>query len=133
MYKIKDLLPLRTRLVYYFAFKYPYQTYDVLVWGTAYPCPLATLITQHKRTIRTVANSEYLDHTNPLFIKLGLLKFQDIYKFNLLVYMHSARKRGEYGRRHDVNTRNRNSALPERPRLTLFKHDVSYAGPSSSS
>ena len=78
LYKIKDLLPLRTRLVYYFAFKYPYQTYDVLVWGTAYPCPLATLITQHKRTIRTIANSGYLDHTNPLFIKLGLLKFQDI-------------------------------------------------------
>ena len=130
LYKIKDLLPLRTRLDYYFAFIYPYLTYNVLVWGAAYQYHLTTLITQHKRTIRTIANSGYLDHTNPLFIKLGLLKFQDIYKFNLLVYMHSARKRGEYGRHHDVNTRNRNSALPKRPRLTLFKHAVSYAGPS---
>ena len=43
--------------------------------------------------------------------------------------MHSARKRGEFDRRHNLNTRNRHSALVEQHRLTVCEHAVSFAGP----
>ena len=44
--------------------------------------------------------------------------------------MHSARKRGEFERHHNLNTRNRLSALVEQHRLTICEHAVSFAGPS---
>ena len=33
LYKIKSCLPIATRLNYYFAFIYPYLSYNVIVWG----------------------------------------------------------------------------------------------------
>ena len=39
-----------------------------------------------KKAIRLITNSNYSAHTTPLFIELGLLKVQDMFKLNLLKF-----------------------------------------------
>ena len=41
-----------------------------------------------KRAIRLIRNSSYTAHTTPLFIELGLLKVQDMFKLNLLKFYY---------------------------------------------
>ena len=129
LYKIRDNLPLKTRLNYYYAFIYPYLSYNIIIWGSAYPTHLLPLITQQKRTIRTITNSAYRDHTGPLFRRLKLLKLKDIYYFHLGSYMFRARARGEYATQTNIQTRGINDALATRHRTTTTQHAVSYAGP----
>ena len=129
LYKIRDKLPDQTKLDFYYAFIYPYLTYNVIVWGGTYPQHLQPLIIQHKRVIRTLCHSKARDPTTPLFLRLGLLKFHEIYKLNLMTHMHKCMARGQYKVRHDVDTRSRNLAAPAYHRLTGSQHSVSYSGP----
>ena len=132
LFKIRNNLPTKARLDYYYAFIYPYLSYNVIFWGATYQTYLNPLIVQHKRTIRTICDAGFRDHTDPLFYKLGLLKFQDIYKYNLLIYMHKALARGEYALEHNVATRNNDGFMARtvRHQLTLTQHAVSFVGPT---
>ena len=112
LYKIRENIPLKARLDYYYAYIFPYLSYNIIIWGSAFPTHLNQLIIQQKRTIRTIANAGFRDHTDPLFRRFKILKLQDIYHFQLGTYMFHARSRGEYP------TPNSNT-----------EHDVSYAGP----
>ena len=78
-YKIRDNLPMKARINYYYSFIYPYLIYNVLTFGNTYECHLAKLITQQKIILRAIANSDFHYHTYPLFYRLKLLKFTDIY------------------------------------------------------
>ena len=79
LYKIRDNLPTKTRLDYYYAYIYPYLSYCTIIWGCAYQTHLNPLFIQQKRTIRTIVNAGFRDHTDPHFKALKLLKVQDIY------------------------------------------------------
>ena len=129
LYKIKNNLPVTTRVNYYFAFIYPYLSYNIIVWGGTYKCHLNPLITFHKRIIRIICDAGYRDHTSPLYKKLKILKFEDIYKFNLLIYMFKARNKGQYLVEHERLTRSRDQARSIYHRLELTQHAVSYVGP----
>ena len=132
LYKIRDNLPLKARLDYYYAYIYPYLSYNTLIWGGTYPSHLNALFIQQKRTIRTIANIGYRDHTDPHFKTLRLLKIQDIYHFQLGCHMFHARARGEYATQTNVCTRGStsNRALPAYHRYSGTLHAVSFAGPT---
>ena len=129
LYRIRDYLPTKARLDYYYAFVYPYLSYNVIFWGSAFDTYLNPLIIQHKRTIRTLSDASYRDHTSPLFKQLGLLKFRDIFKFHLMVHMHKALSNGEYAPVHNRFTRNRDLAVPIFHNLTNTQRAVSFIGP----
>ena len=131
LYKIRDLLPLKTRLDYYHAFIYPYIEYNIIIWGGTFKSVLTPLNIQHKRVIRIICGAGYIEHTEPLFKKLNLLKLDDVYRFNLLTYMYRARARGEFGSGHNINTRNRGAPQSEFHRLSVCQHAISFAGPSA--
>ena len=57
----------------------PYLNYCNLVWGSAYKSNLQRIVILQKRVIRIVDKSYYNAHTEPIFKKLNLLKFQDIH------------------------------------------------------
>ena len=78
-----------------------------------------------------ICDARFIDHTDPLYKQLGLLKVEDIYKLQLLTYMHKERSKGNFGRTHNINTRNTNMALPVFHSLTSTQHAVSYSGPSA--
>ena len=126
-YKIRDNLPMKARINYYYSFFYPYLIYNVLTFGSTYECHLAKLITQQKRIIRAIANSDFHDHTDPLFYGLKLLKFTDIYKYYVSLYMY--KNKHLFSVQHNINTPNNNMAVPSFNRLSLCKHPVRYMGP----
>ena len=128
-YKIKDNLSLEARKTYYYSFVYPYLTYNVISWGSTYQCHLESVVILQKRMIRYMTDSPYLAHTNELFFQLGILKFNDVYKYFISIYMQKAVKEGKYLTQHSLNTRNRNLAQPTFYHLTTARHSVSHMGP----
>ena len=113
---------------YYYGFIYPYLTYNVISWGGTYNSHLSNLIIQQKRIVRAIADAPFLEHTTPIFLRLKLLKFSDVYKFHVALHMYE--NHGKYRRTHNVNTRFRNFSLPSFNRLTICQHAISYQGPT---
>ena len=113
LHRIKNCLPLKTRLTYYNSYVLPYLNYNILHWGSTNPTHLNPLIIIQKRIVRTIAGADYLAHTTPLFRKLNLLKIVDLYKFQAVVDTHLKILKGEYRIEHNVNTRNRNLSKPK--------------------
>ena len=130
LYKIKDQLPTRARINYYYGMLYPFLSYNILVWGSTYETHITPLILQQKRIIRTITDAAYLDHTSPLFKNLEILKVRDIYRFQLLVHTYKDISNKPMHYNHDINTRNQNTIRSDFHRLTLTQHAVSYMGPS---
>ena len=129
--KIKDNLPLEARKSYYYSFVYPFITYNVISWGHTYSCHLEPIVLLQKRMIRYMTDSSYLAHTNELFYQLGILKFEDVYKYFTCIYMQKALKEGKYRTQHSLNTRNRNLAQSVFHRLTMGQQSLSFMGPKT--
>lgn len=68
----------------YYSLVYPYFLYGIVIWGNTYSTTTKPISLLQKRAVRIITFSEFQDHTIPLFIKLKLLKFND------LVYLHTA-------------------------------------------
>ena len=126
-YKIRDYLPIEARISYYYAFIYPYLSYCVEIWGGTYSIHLKNLKMQQKRMIRLIAQVSRLSHTSPIFKRFNILKFDDIYKYKLVLRMFRC---GESFRcNHTVETRNISLAVPVFHRLTKTQNAFSYQGP----
>ena len=67
LFRIKDKLTVEAKLNYYYAFVYPYLSYNVCVWGSTFKTHLNPIIILQKKIIRLITNSPYLAHTRPLF------------------------------------------------------------------
>ena len=77
LYLIKDQLPIKARINFYYSLIYPYLIYSVPVWGGTNQVHLKPIVLQQKRAIRIIAGAGYRDHTNPLFHRLEILKISD--------------------------------------------------------
>ena len=131
LYRIKDQLPIKARINFYYSFIYPYLIYSVPVWGGTNLVHLNPIVLQQKRAIRIIAGAGYRDHTNPLFQRFDILKIADIYKFHILLLTHKKKLAGEFPPIHSLNTRNQSQLInPAFQRLTLTQHSVFYSGPN---
>ena len=129
LYRIRCNLPLKARLNYYYSFIYPYLTYGVIVWGDTFSTLINKLIVQHKRTIRVLAELPYNDHTSQSFHDLELLKFNDIYKYYISIYMFKNKNHSRFQTIHSINTRYCHLAQPSFNRLSICQNSVYYKGP----
>ena len=130
LYKIKNNLPLPTRITYYNSFILPYLTFNILHWGNTNETHLNPLFISQKRIIRTIADAGYLDSSTPLFFRLKILKLSDLYKFQAVLDTYKKLKKGHYLNSHNVNTRNRQLALPKSHSLTRTRQSITYSGPT---
>ena len=86
--KARQLLTRNSLKTLYYSFIYPYFTYCNHVWGSTYPTTLNPLFLRQKRAIRIIAGAKFLDHTDPLFCSLNLLKLHDINTFVISKFMY---------------------------------------------
>ena len=100
---------------------------------------LQKLIILQKRIIRMIMGAKPRDHTEPMFLKLGLLKFVDINKYMIAVFMH----RNHIARTPDVfidyfkkiqdvhhyATRSCSGLYAMQVKTDLGKTSISYIGP----
>ena len=130
LYKIRNRLPRTARIRYYNSFVLPYLTYNVHHWGNTNDVHLKSLVLTQKRIIRCIADADYLAHTTPIFHQLGILKLEDVYKYNSLIDTFLKLQDNEYTTNHGVNTRYSMKARPKGHILSRTKQSVSYSGPN---
>ena len=90
-----------------------------------------------KRAVRAIANSDYREHTTPLFAKLGIL---DIFQVNALQIMFYYRKQllppmflslfSTSSQTHSYDTRTAKSYRPHYGRTNLKEFTILYQGPT---
>ena len=85
----------------------------------------------HKKAIRIMTNSEYCEHTPPLFKSLNLLNLTDLSRYNIASYMYTQVRSNTYNVQplHSYATRNQHSLRIPRHKLTFFTHSLMYLGP----
>ena len=130
MSKIKLIVPKHTLLKLYYALVLPYLNYCSLVWGGTYPTHLKPLTILQKKIVRIICNVSYFHPTNDLFHENSLLKFEDILKYSLGIYMYKNSSQPVFIRTHSYNTRYRNSLNSAFERLSLTQYSVYFRGPS---
>ena len=61
--------------------------YALLAWAFANKGTLDPVIQRQKNAIRLISNDQYNSHTEPLFKKLEILRFEDLYKTAQIEFM----------------------------------------------
>ena len=84
----KVFLPYASLRTLYFSLIHPYISYGILAWGNANQNVLHRTNILQKRALRIVHNKHYNSHTDPLFKQSGILKLNDLYKREVLLFMH---------------------------------------------
>ena len=74
LYRLKNVFPGATLKTLYTFLIASYLNYGLLLWGVK----SHKFEIMQKKAIRLVTNSSYFAHTTPPFIKVNLLKTQDI-------------------------------------------------------
>ena len=81
--KLRKFVKLDTLIMIYYSLIYSHLNYCNIPWGFAPDKYLKPVFTLQKKLIRIMTYSFYLDHTNPIFYKLSLLKLNDIIKLKI--------------------------------------------------
>ena len=76
----KHLLTINHMKTLYYSMIHPYLDYGALLWGSASKTNIKPIEILQKKAIRIITNSSYNTHTKPLFKKLRILTFHDMYK-----------------------------------------------------
>jgi hypothetical protein len=74
-------------LTLYNTLVYPYLQYGAMIWADNNNSHRDSIFLLQKRLVRTCTNSNWLAHTDPLFVSLKTLKIYDIYRYQLAVFM----------------------------------------------
>ena len=88
LYKLKKLLSTKSLFMLYNALILPYLNYCNIVWGNCSITKINQLFLLQKKAIRICSQSNYLDHTNPIFKKQKSLKVEDIHTFQTAIFMY---------------------------------------------
>ena len=89
--KLRYKLPADALLILYNTLILPHLMYCIIVWGSAGKNLMDRLFKLQKRSIRVITYSSYTAHTGPLFSKLGILKIDDIYTLQVLLFVYNCR------------------------------------------
>ena len=73
----------------YFSLIHSYLNYGPITWGNAYKAYLNKFFILQKKAIRILCGASYNEHTPPLFQKTGILDVFDLYRQQILCFMHS--------------------------------------------
>ena len=86
LYKVRYFVSDKILLMLYNTLILPYISYCNILWATCKTVTNNILLLQ-KKAIRVCTRSGFLDHTNPLFVKLRCLKVDDINFLQTAIFM----------------------------------------------
>ena len=98
MYKLKNILPLKARLMIYNSLVQSHLNYCSLIWGTSSKSNIEKLFTTQKKAIRAImpgyVNYFYTDgilpaHTKPFFKEANILTVHNIILKNIFVFLNT--------------------------------------------
>ena len=89
LYKIRPFVNNKTLKMLYYSLVYPHLNYVTEVWGSADPIHLTRIFILQKGIVRMLTHNEVKQNdysflsSNPLFLKLEILKIQDLFKVKI--------------------------------------------------
>ena len=86
--RVKYILPRKILVTLYLTMIHPYLIYCNIIWGGASLLALNRLMCLQKRALRLITCSYFRAPSNPIFGKLGILKLQDIHKYEILMFVY---------------------------------------------
>jgi hypothetical protein len=92
LHRLKHQLPESILLQLYNSLILSHISYSISVWGNVSMSDKKKIFVLQKKALRCISNSRYNCHTNPLFVKYNLMKFEDIYKLNCCRLYYSYKK-----------------------------------------
>ncbi len=87
--QVKHILPPESLRTLYFALIHSHFSYGILAWGNADKKVLHPTIMLQKRAIRVINNAPFNSHTEPKFRKSGILKLNDLFEYESLMFMQN--------------------------------------------
>ena len=86
--KLKHFLPDYIMKILYSSLIASHLQYCTLLWANSHVTHIRKLQLLQKKNIRIITSSHYIAHTDPLFAMTKLLKIEDLYKYQLGIFMH---------------------------------------------
>ena len=86
--KLKHFLPIYIMKTLYSSLIASHLQYCILLWANSHVTNVRKLQLLQKKAIRIITSSHYIAHTDPLFAMTKLLKLDDLYKYQLGIFMH---------------------------------------------
>ena len=83
--RLKQRLPLHTRIQIYNSLIVSHINYGLLIWGYNGK----RIFALQKKAIRLIMNQKYNAHIDPIFKKLNILKYKDIFELCQLTLYHN--------------------------------------------
>ena len=138
LYKVRSLLPLKSRIMIYNSLAGSYLNYGMVAWGSTTPTTLHKLQAVQNRLIRYITFSPPRTNVDHLYNSLKILNVQQHYFFETAKFVHSVQNRFspsiffDYFQLipHSYSTRTRqnsNFSLPQ-PRTEKGKRSCMYTG-----
>lgn len=86
--RTKNFLPQNIRLTLYNSLFKSHMEHGILAWGGLNQGKLKKITILQKKAVRNITGKNFRSHTDPLFSKLKILKFSDLFQFNASVFMY---------------------------------------------
>ena len=86
--KARNYLNQTGLLSLYYSFTYPYLTYCSQIWGSTYKTNLRRLTILQNKAMRIICHVKLRESADPLYTRLGIIKFTDINPFLIGRFMH---------------------------------------------
>lgn len=134
LYRIKDFMPTYVLKILYDAHVLSHLQYCSPIWCSTYPTHLLPVFRLQKKIIRIITNSDYFDHTQPLFKNNNILKVFDVHRLQIAIYMFKmihSNNNLTLQPQHNYPTRTRDNLRIPQHNLTLYQHSLSYLGPKT--
>ena len=84
----KNIIPLSVRKLLYSSLFRSHLEFGIIAWGGVKAGKLKSIVNLQKKCVRNVANKNFKSHTDPIFRSLQVLKFNDLYTYNCVLFMH---------------------------------------------
>lgn len=84
--RVKHFMPKPALKLLYYTLVESHINYGLPVWGNS--IHINNLVNLQKRAVRVINKKSYRSHTDPIYKSLEILKVQDLYELNVLLFMH---------------------------------------------
>jgi hypothetical protein len=86
--QLKNTLPLHSMKTLYYSLIDSHIQYGLLTWGNASQSLLKRTTVLQKKSIRIIFKTRYNSHTGPLFKRFNILKLEDSYTLQTLLFLY---------------------------------------------
>jgi len=117
----------------------PYITYCLIIWGKTYNKHIKRVQVAQNKLLRLITFSDYRASAQPLFIKLKLMTVEQLYKYNIIIFMYKYTNKHfpnnfnhlfmQNNENHQYNTRQSDRYRHNMPMQTITSFNIKTQGP----